>query len=112
MVLRGVGLNLEAMRGMLEDKDWPRQQGRRSSWPQPAPRSKKALELALREALIVHRQERMGTEPLLLGLLREGEESTIQMIVDLGVEPEAIRLLLTGPRRTTSMRLPIDDRVS
>jgi ATP-dependent Clp protease ATP-binding subunit ClpA len=90
-VLRGFVVTLDRGRAWIEDRVGRGQQGSRSSSrPKFTPRSKKALELALREAKII-RQELMGTDHLLLELLREGEEPAMGMLIDLGVEPEAVR---------------------
>jgi ATP-dependent Clp protease ATP-binding subunit ClpC len=90
-VLRGFGVTRDRGRAWIEDRVGRGQQGSRSSSrPQFTRRSKKAIELALREAKII-RQELMGTDLLLLELLREGEEPAMGMLIDLGVEPEAVR---------------------
>jgi ATP-dependent Clp protease ATP-binding subunit ClpC len=89
-VLRGFGLTLEHGREWIEDRIGRGSQDRSSARPQFTPRAKKALELALREAKII-RQERMGTDHILLELLREGEESAMRMLTDLEVQPEMVR---------------------
>ena len=54
------------------------------------PRAKKVLELSLREALALkHRY--IGTEHLLLGLVREGEGLAMLVLTRLGAGPQAIR---------------------
>ena len=57
-----------------------------SGSPPFTPRAKKVLELALREALQLGHHY-IGTEHLLLGLIREGEGVATTVLVDLGVEP-------------------------
>ena len=54
------------------------------------PRAKKALEHALREALKLG-DNFIGTEHLLLGLLREGQGVAIQVLVDLGADLDSVR---------------------
>jgi dihydroneopterin aldolase len=54
------------------------------------PRSKKVLELALREAMRLDHNY-IGTEHLLLGLVREGEGVANQVLSNLGVEGDEIR---------------------
>jgi ATP-dependent Clp protease ATP-binding subunit ClpC len=54
------------------------------------PRAKKVLELALREALSIGHNY-IGTEHLLLGLMREGEGVAVQILLDAGVTREMVR---------------------
>jgi ATP-dependent Clp protease ATP-binding subunit ClpC len=59
------------------------------------PRAKKILELSLREALDLGHNY-IGTEHVLLGLLREGGGVAVRILVDAGATPEAIRDELLG----------------
>jgi ATP-dependent Clp protease ATP-binding subunit ClpC len=98
-VLRGFGATLERGRGLIEGGNGRGPRGRRSSSrPAFTPRAKRAIELALREALIVEREGHMGTEHVLLELLREGEEPAMRVLVELGAQPESIRLRLLRMR--------------
>jgi ATP-dependent Clp protease ATP-binding subunit ClpA len=54
------------------------------------PRAKKVLELSLREAVAL-KHGYIGTEHLLLGLVREGEGLAMLVLTRLGAGPEAIR---------------------
>ena len=58
------------------------------------PRAKKTLELALREAIALGSTS-IGTEHVLLGLIREGEgkdkSRAIQVLKGLGVDPNRVR---------------------
>ncbi len=55
-----------------------------------SPRVKKANELALRESLkLGHRY--VGTEHVLLGLIDEGEETGVSVLVALGISPADLR---------------------
>jgi ATP-dependent Clp protease ATP-binding subunit ClpC len=54
------------------------------------PRAKKALELSLREALQLNHNH-IGTEHLLLGLIREGEGVAAQVLVELGASLNRVR---------------------
>ena len=54
------------------------------------PRSKTILELSLREAISLGHNY-IGTEHLLLGLMREGEGVAVRILVDFGATPQAIR---------------------
>ncbi len=54
------------------------------------PRAKKVLELSLREALQLGHNY-IGTEHILLGLIREGQGVAAQVLVSLGAELQAVR---------------------
>jgi ATP-dependent Clp protease ATP-binding subunit ClpC len=58
--------------------------------PPFTPRAKKVLELSLREALQLGHSY-IGTEHLLLGLIREGDGVAVTIIQDLGVELGQLR---------------------
>jgi ATP-dependent Clp protease ATP-binding subunit ClpC len=64
------------------------------------PRAKKVLELALREALSLGHNY-IGTEHILLGLIREEEGVATRILLDLDADPEKVRAevmhLLSGP---------------
>ena len=59
------------------------------------PRAKKVLELALREALSLGHNY-IGTEHILLGLVREGEGVAARVLVDLGADLFRVRLQVMG----------------
>ncbi len=69
------------------------------------PRAKKVLELALREALSLGHNY-IGTEHILLGLVREDEGVAARILLDLDAEPEKIRnevmRALSGPGRRST----------
>ena len=54
-----------------------------------SPRAKKALEQALREAVRL-RNNRIGTEHVLLGILRNTDGTAVRMLAEMGVSPEAV----------------------
>ena len=54
------------------------------------PRAKKVLELSLREALTLGDQH-IGSEHILLGMVREGEGVAARILLDLGATPDAVR---------------------
>ena len=54
------------------------------------PRAKKVLELSLREALELG-HDYIGTEHILLGLIREGEGVAAQVLVELGADLNRVR---------------------
>ncbi len=64
------------------------------------PRAKKVLELSLREALAL-KHNYIGTEHILLGLVREGEGLAMLVLTRLGAGPEAIRARVLDALRST-----------
>ena len=66
------------------------------------PRAKKVLELALREALSLGHNY-IGTEHILLGLVRENEGVAARILLDFDADSDKIRneviRMLSGPRR-------------
>jgi Clp amino terminal domain, pathogenicity island component len=60
-----------------------------------APRSKKVLELTLREAVRLG-HDRIGTGHLLLGLLRDGDGLAVELLTARGVDLEALRRAVTA----------------
>jgi ATP-dependent Clp protease ATP-binding subunit ClpA len=64
------------------------------------PRAKKVLELSLREALSL-KHNYIGTEHILLGLVRENEGVAARILLDFGADAEKIRneimRVLSGP---------------
>ncbi len=82
-------VNLDAVRSQVVEVI-----GRGSSPPSGhipfTPRAKKVLELSLREALQLGHNY-IGTEHILLGLIREGEGVAAKVLVKLGVDLERLR---------------------
>jgi ATP-dependent Clp protease ATP-binding subunit ClpC len=60
-----------------------------------SPRAKKVLELSLREALSLG-HDYIGTEHLLLGLVRENGGLATTILLDLGAGPDTIRDVVIG----------------
>ncbi|GAA1351993.1 ATP-dependent Clp protease ATP-binding subunit [Falsarthrobacter nasiphocae] len=87
--LASLDITLEAVREQVQDMIGPSQQGAGGHIPF-TPRAKKVLELSLREALQLSHNY-IGTEHILLGLLREGEGVAAQVIVKLGHELGQVR---------------------
>ncbi len=70
------------------------------------PRAKRVLELAIEEARLLGHNY-VGTEHLLLGLIREGEGVAAQVLAELGVDRKRVReevLKLLGPSTTAKAR--------
>ena len=94
--LESLGIRLEGVRREVEAIIGRGQQARPGHIPF-TPRAKKVLELSLREALQLGHSY-IGTEHILLGLIREGDGVAAQVLVKLGadlnrVRQEVIRLL-------------------
>nr|WP_303646205.1 ATP-dependent Clp protease ATP-binding subunit [Candidatus Solincola tengchongensis] len=110
--LESMGISLEAVRNQVEEII-----GRGSTAPTGhipfTPRAKKVLELSLREALQLGHNY-IGTEHILLGLIREGEGVAAQVLTKLGADLDRVRnqvvQLLTGAsaasRETTQVGEP------
>ena len=94
-VLRGCGVTLEGGREWVENNIGHGVGGRRLAQPPFTPRlSKKVMRTAWREAK-EQGQGRIGTEHILLGLLRERVSEASSMLTDLGVDREAVLRKLT-----------------
>jgi ATP-dependent Clp protease ATP-binding subunit ClpC len=87
--LEHLGISLEGVRSQVEDII-----GEGGSSPSGhipfTPRAKKVLELSLREALQLGHNY-IGTEHILLGLIREGEGVAAQVLVKLGADLSRVR---------------------
>ena len=108
--LRAIGIDLDAVRAKIEESFGPgalqppceprRRRGllgrrRRAQhvtlgYIPFTPRAKKVLELALREALVLNHRY-IGTEHILLGLVREGQGLAAKVITDAGVDLADLR---------------------
>jgi hypothetical protein len=87
--IESLGITLEAVREKVQ-KTTPAPGRAPSGSPPFTPRAKKVLELSLREALQLGHSY-IGTEHMLLGLVREGEGVATQVLQSLGVELGAVR---------------------
>jgi ATP-dependent Clp protease ATP-binding subunit ClpA len=100
--LERLGIRLEALRSQVEEII-----GRGDSTPGGhipfTPRAKKVLELSLRESQQLGHNY-IGTEHILLGLIREGEGVAAQVLVKLGADFSRVRQqviqLLSGSARS------------
>jgi ATP-dependent Clp protease ATP-binding subunit ClpC len=89
LALARLDISLDAVRGQVEEIVGP------GETPPPGhipftPRAKKVLELSLREALQFGHSY-IGTEHILLGLLREGEGVAAQVLTALGADLDRVR---------------------
>jgi ATP-dependent Clp protease ATP-binding subunit ClpC len=117
--LESFDISLEAGRAQVQERIGQGLRGPTGHIPF-TPRAKKVLELSLREALQLGHNS-IGTEHILLGILREGEGVAAQVLVGFGadyarVRERVVRLLSgeggqAGPRtRLVHMTVPEDLR--
>lgn len=100
--LRSIGIDLAAVRRRVEESFGPgaldcagRLRGGRQRF---SPRAKKALELALRES-IRRKDGVIGTEHVLLGILREGRGVAALILARAGIDRPAVGAALEDLRR-------------
>ena len=85
--LSSIGISLEQVRSEAGDAFEMRvPDDRRIPF---SPRAKKALEGALREA-VRFRNNRIGTEHVLLGILRNADGTAVRMLAGMDVSPEVV----------------------
>jgi ATP-dependent Clp protease ATP-binding subunit ClpC len=87
--LESLGINLDSVREQVQEIIGQGQQAPAGHIPF-TPRAKKVLELSLREALQLGHSY-IGTEHLLLGLIREGEGVAAQVLTKLGADTNRVR---------------------
>ncbi|EWM15193.1 ATP-dependent Clp protease ATP-binding subunit ClpC [Kutzneria sp. 744] len=93
--LKSVGIDLDAVLSRITESFGPDAlrkavPGRRRGRVGVSPRVKKVLELALREAVHLGHQA-IGTEHILLGILRDGSGRAFTIITGAGVDPVELR---------------------
>jgi hypothetical protein len=87
--LESLGISLDAVRQQVEEIIGQGQHAPSGHIPF-TPRAKKVLELSLREALQLGHNY-IGTEHILLGLIREGDGVAAQVLVKLGADLNRVR---------------------
>jgi ATP-dependent Clp protease ATP-binding subunit ClpA len=89
MALGNLGVNVDEVRDRVEDL---RSRGVEAPNGSPpfTPEAKKTLELSLREALQLGHNY-IGTEHMLLALLRQEEEMGAQLLAGAGIDPSQVR---------------------
>src|SRR5215218_9320292 len=87
--LESLGISLEAVRAQVEEIIGQGETAPSGHIPF-TPRAKKVIELSLREARQLHCNY-IGTEHILLGLVREGEGVAAQVLVKLGADLPRVR---------------------
>ena len=89
IALDQLGIRLDDVREKVKESIGPAGSATAGS-PPFTPRAKKVLELSLREALQLGHNY-IGTEHILLGLVREGEGVAAQVLVGLGADLSGVR---------------------
>jgi ATP-dependent Clp protease ATP-binding subunit ClpC len=92
--LESLGISLDAVRQQVEELIGHGQQAPPGHIPFTS-RAKKVLELSLREALQLG-HDYIGTEHLLLGLLREGDGVAARVLVRMGADLNRVRQQVIG----------------
>jgi ATP-dependent Clp protease ATP-binding subunit ClpC len=119
--LQELGIGQDAVRGQVTEIIGRGMRAPSSQIPF-TPRAKKVLELSLREALQLN-HDYIGTEHILLGLVREGEGVAAQVLIKLGgslsrVRDKVLELAppgtgeapeLSGQLRRSGLRGPLDE---
>ena len=117
LIREGDGVAAGVLTGLGADRPQVRQQveeiiGRGQQAPPGhiafTPRAKKVLELALREAQQLGHNY-VGTEHILLGLIREGEGVAAQVLVKLGADLERVRQQVIQLLHGHQGKQPVDD---
>lgn len=88
--LASLGVTLDAVRAKLDERTIRRGSKTTSDKLPFTPRAKKVLELSLREALQLGHNY-VGTEHILLGVVREGKSIAVEVLQSLGVDPPRVR---------------------
>ena len=112
--LESLGISLDAVREQVQDIIGQGQQQPTGHIPF-TPRAKKVLELSLREALQLGHNY-IGTEHILLGLIREGEGVAAQVLVKLGADLNRVRQqviqLLSGYQGKEQVQVGANEQAS
>ena len=88
--LQSMGLDLDTVRYEVEKHSGPSQDTQQEGDPPLTPRVKRVLALAAKEARALN-YNYIGTEHLLLGLLREGDGVAAKILRNLNVDADAVR---------------------
>ena len=88
--LQSLGITEETARQQAEEVVGPDQPGPQRGHLPLTPRAKKTLQLSMREAIALGHAY-IGTEHILLGLLREDDGAAIRVLNGLGVDPDRVR---------------------
>jgi hypothetical protein len=106
MALAQLGIRLDDVRERVKETIGPAGSATTGS-PPFTPRAKKVLELSLREALQLGHNY-IGTEHILLGLVREGEGVAAQVLVSLGADLARVRQQVVQVLSDDAPSLPME----
>jgi ATP-dependent Clp protease ATP-binding subunit ClpC len=111
--LESLGISPEAVRGKIEEITGQSQEAS-AGYQQYTLRAKKALDLSRREALQLGHNH-IGTEHILLSLIREGEGPAAQVLLELGadlgrVRQQVVELLALAEVQAEVVREPPAER--
>ncbi len=93
--LESLGIDLDGVRQQIEEITGRGHEAPAPSHQQYTLRAKRALDLSLREALQLGHHH-IGTEHILLGLLREGDGPAAQVLIELGADLGLVRRHVLG----------------
>ncbi len=99
-VLKALGIELQAARDRVREICGASDEQQPGGHIPFTPRAKLVLELSLREALQLG-HDYIGTEHILLGIVREGQGVAAQVLVELGADLNQVRHRLIGPMHET-----------
>jgi ATP-dependent Clp protease ATP-binding subunit ClpC len=105
--LSSMGLKQEDFRAMMENLKGAGEGGSAGHIPF-SPRAKKVLELSLREALTLAHNY-IGTEHILLGILRENGSTASQMLIALNIDQQLLRNKIIDLLSSTSTSFTNDE---
>ena len=88
--LESLGITEESARQQVEEIAGPGQPGPQRGHLPLTPRAKKILQLSMREAIALGHAY-IGTEHILLGLVREDDGVAVRVLNNLGVDPNRVR---------------------
>jgi len=100
--LAAIGIDLDAVRRAAEESFGPGalsgRRGRRGGHVPICPKAKKALELALREAIALGDRQ-IGSDHILLGMTRDADTGAARALAACGTTPDALRAAVLAARR-------------
>jgi ATP-dependent Clp protease ATP-binding subunit ClpC len=108
-VLRDMGVNAYQVRKAVESASRHSGQAVKGQETGLSQRTKRVLESAVNEAIRMDHQY-IGTEHLLLGLIREGKGLAIDVLKEIGVDLDAVRMQTTRAIMQSPVSRPKTDR--